>query len=100
MATHRVIGPFITAVASPGKYGVNTVAFSSSGSILATAGSDGTARLWNVVTHREYGPPITAVSHPRANGGVYGVAFNASGTILATGGGDGMVRLWNVASRA
>src|ERR1035438_3021004 len=34
------------------------LAFSPSGKVLATADSDGSARLWNVATRRQIGAPI------------------------------------------
>jgi WD40 repeat protein len=77
--------------------GVYEATFSPDGAILATAGDDGTARLWNVATHQQIGAPITAVSDPSRNG-VTGVAFSPDGTILATAGDDGTARLWNVAT--
>jgi WD40 repeat protein len=76
--------------------GVNAVAFSPDGKLLATGGGDGTVRLWNPVTRQPAGAPLHA---SRAqNGlvyGVFGVAFSPNGKLLATAGEDGRVRLWN-----
>src|SRR5579859_29325 len=74
--------------------GVFAVAFSRSGTLLASADGDGTVRLWNTAARRPFGRPIQA----SASDGVYGVAFSPSGRWLATAGGDGTVRLWDVAT--
>jgi WD40 repeat protein len=79
--------------------GVNDVALNGEGSMLATAGDDGTARLWDVATHRQIGPPLTAsVTNASSDGNVNAVAFSPDGTMLATAGQDGTVRLWDVAT--
>jgi hypothetical protein len=54
---------------------------------------DGTARLWDVATHRQIGGPLTI-----SDSTVDSVAFSPDGTILATGSDDGTARLWNVAT--
>jgi WD40 repeat protein/DNA-binding XRE family transcriptional regulator len=74
---------------------VFAVAFSRSGNLLATAGADGTVRLWNPATGHAVGAPI----HASARHGVHGLAFSPNGTLLATADGDGTVRLWNTATR-
>jgi dipeptidyl aminopeptidase/acylaminoacyl peptidase len=68
------------------------VAFSPDGKILATADSDGTARLWDVVTRRQIG--VIRVGRDR----VLGVAFSPDGNLLATAGEGGSARLWDVAT--
>ena len=72
---------------------VIAVAFSPDGTMLATASQDGTARLWDVATHRQIGTPMTADSDF-----VRDVAFSPDGKILATASNDGTARLWDVAT--
>ena len=81
-----------------GAGGVNSVAFSPGGHTLASGGSNGLVRLWDVTdpAHpRPLGQPLTG-----GTGAVETVAFSRGGHTLATGSLDGTARLWDVADPA
>ena len=63
------------------------------GALLATAGGDGTVRLWDPAT----GQPAAHPDRPHRLG-VGGGVLARTGALLATAGGDGTVRLWDVAT--
>ena len=69
---------------TPSPDGVNAVAFSPDGKLLASADADGTVRLWNPATGQPVGSPLPAVTRPGA--GVGSVAFSPDGKLLASGG--------------
>jgi WD40 repeat protein/transcriptional regulator with XRE-family HTH domain len=81
--------------ADPSKYGVNAVAFSPDGKLLASADLDGTVRLWNPATGQAADAPIPVDTGTGI--GVYSVAFSPGGKLLASVS-SGTVRLWNPAT--
>jgi WD40 repeat protein len=70
---------------------VRAVAYSPDGSRLATAGDDGTVRVWSVASGAE-----AAVLKGDARG-MKDIAFSPDGSRLGAGGLDGTVRVWDVA---
>ena len=92
-ATGAPVGSGLPASGGSGSYG--SIAFSPNGTLLATVGADGTARVWNVATQREVGRPL---SLGRAGTFTGTVAFSPGGKTLATVGAGGQTRLWSVAT--
>jgi WD40 repeat protein/transcriptional regulator with XRE-family HTH domain len=74
--------------------GVNCVAFSPDGQVLAAASSDGQVFLWRVAGLAA----ITTLS--AGTGQVNSVTFSPNGKVLAAGASSGRVRLWDLAGHA
>ncbi len=76
----------ISAVVDPG------------GRILATAGFEGSIRLWGTESGRELGTINVHEEISAASGDIWGLGIDPSGTILV-GHLDGSVQIWDIASR-
>jgi WD40 repeat protein/DNA-binding SARP family transcriptional activator len=69
---------------------VNDVAFNRDGSMLATTGDDGVARVWNPATGEE-------LWRLKGRGAVWGPSFSPDGSLLAAAWLDeGVVKVWNL----
>jgi len=64
------------------------LAFHPDGTRIASAGADGTVRLWETAGGREI---LTLRGH---HDRVHGVAFSPNGAHLASASADGVVRIW------
>uniref|UniRef100_F6VAM8 WD repeat, SAM and U-box domain-containing protein 1 n=1 Tax=Ciona intestinalis TaxID=7719 RepID=F6VAM8_CIOIN len=71
------------------KYGVNFVKFDKSGSLLASACSDGKAHLFQVVAVFRHSDVNTAQV----------CAFSSQSNLLVTGSADGSIALWDINSK-
>jgi WD40 repeat protein len=74
--------------------GIWDLAFSPTESVVASAGGDGTVKIWNW-RERGKGKPIATLNH---GSHVRGLAFSPDGQVLVSVGFNGMARVWRVAT--
>lgn len=92
-------GKQLASLNTSASLGVKSVAFSPSGSTLASGGqntSGGVLELWNPSTGNQVANLPTTSAH-----GVTAIAYSADGSLMATGGTNeagGVLELWNTAS--
>ena len=77
-----------------GDAGVQAVAFSPNGRLLAAGLDDNTVAFWDMRSRERTGRSLTG-----HEGEVISLAFSPDGRTLATGSGDSTVRLWDVQRR-
>lgn len=75
--------------------GVEALAVSPASGLLATAGLDGTVRLWDLAVGTPAAGPLSGHEGP-----VRAIAFSPDGRRIASGGADGTVRLWDALAAA
>jgi WD40 repeat protein len=83
----------VAALLAGGLSGLDTVAFSPDGRMLASGSSDGIVTLWDAINHRRAGNPLDG------GGQVTSLAFSPDSRILAVGIYPGGVSLWNPLTR-
>lgn len=70
---------------------VYSLAFSSDGQLLASAGKNGEVKIWNIATRQQVG----AVQLPDENV-VWSISFSPDGQFLVSGDSDSKIQLWRV----
>lgn len=72
---------------------IHSLAFDPEGKHLASAGSDGRVKIWDVLDKEKAAQDLS-----EQTGAVYAVTYSPDGKWLATAGWDGTVRIWNTAN--
>ena len=90
LVLHRILAKIREQCQFVGHNGrVNSVCFSPTGDVIATASTDNTAKLWNLQGHCL----MTFIGH---NGSVNSVSFSPTRDVIATASIDDTAKLWDL----
>ncbi len=78
--------------------GSRTVTFSPDGTLFASAGGDGVAKIWDLAASLASGEGQEELALTVDENAVWLVEFSPDGKLLATASGDDVVRLWDTSS--
>jgi Protein kinase domain/WD domain, G-beta repeat len=88
-------GKLVTTLHDPNSDGVNAVAFSPDGKVLATGDSNGSVYEFDTATDLA---STTGLTPPGQHGPVNAVTFSPDGTLLATADGNSHAYVWKTAT--
>lgn len=86
----------ITSIDTGASHGINTVAVSPNGKMIASGSRDGLLKLWNLGKNRTDSTPTSGRTLGEDLYGKNTVAFSPDGKTLASGSDDNIIRIWDI----
>ncbi|HEY9607735.1 serine/threonine-protein kinase, partial [Allocoleopsis sp.] len=86
----------VTSIDTGALHGVNTVAVSPNGKIIASGSRDGMLQLWNLSKNRTGTAPTSGRTLGEDLYGENAVAFSPDGRTLASGSDDHTIKIWDI----
>ena len=86
----------IASIETGASHGINTVAISPNGKMIASGSRDGMLKLWNLGNNTTATIPTAGRSLGKNLYGENTVAFNPDGKTLASGNDDDTIEIWNI----